>query len=49
MIVSWVQVRQVLPCKNLSRNFIGMEKDAEYFEIAKHRNENHIVQLSLIT
>ena len=24
-------------CKNLGRNFIGIEKDAEYFEIAKNR------------
>ena len=26
-------------CKNLNRNFIGIEKDAEYFEIAKKRIE----------
>ena len=24
-------------CKNLNRNFIGIEKDAKYFEIAKNR------------
>ena len=24
-------------CKNLNRNFIGIEKDEKYFEIAKHR------------
>lgn len=24
-------------CKNLNRNFIGIEKDAGYFEIAKKR------------
>ena len=28
-------------CKNLNRNFIGIEKDKEYFEIAKKRIENH--------
>ena len=28
-------------CKNLNRNFIGIEKDEKYFEIAKERiNEN---------
>jgi len=26
--------------KNLSRNFIGIEKDAEYFKVAKERIEN---------
>ena len=26
-----------VPCKNLGRNFVGSEKDAEYFEIAKQR------------
>ena len=24
-------------CKNLNRNFIGIEKSSEYFEIAKER------------
>ena len=24
-------------CKNLNRNFIGIEKDEKYFEIAKER------------
>jgi site-specific DNA-methyltransferase (adenine-specific) len=24
-------------CKNLNRNFIGIEKDEKYFEIAKNR------------
>lgn len=28
-------------CKNLNRNFIGMELDEEYFNIAKERIENH--------
>lgn len=28
-------------CKNLNRNFIGIEKDDKYFEIAKNRIENH--------
>lgn len=27
-------------CKNLNRNFIGIEKDKEYFNIAKERIEN---------
>lgn len=27
-------------CKNLNRNFIGIEKDEKYFEIAKNRIEN---------
>jgi len=28
-------------CKNLNRNFIGIEKDPEYFKIAEKRiNEN---------
>lgn len=29
-------------CKNLNRNFIGIEKDLGYFEIAKSRIENNI-------
>ncbi len=29
-------------CKNLNRNFIGMELDETYFEIAKDRIENHV-------
>ena len=28
-------------CKNLNRNFIGMELDEEYFNLAKERIENH--------
>ena len=31
-------------CKNLNRNFIGMELDEEYFEIAKERIEKHGVE-----
>ena len=31
-------------CKNLNRNFIGIEKDDKYFEIAKQRIENGFVQ-----
>ena len=27
-------------CKNLNRNFIGIEMDDKYFEIAKERIEN---------
>ena len=30
-------------CKNLNRNFIGIEMDNKYFELAKNRIENHIV------
>ena len=32
-------------CKNLNRNFIGIEKDDKYFEIAKNRIEQHIPPL----
>lgn len=32
-----------IACKNLNRNFIGIEKDEEYFKIAKDRIENHQV------
>jgi site-specific DNA-methyltransferase (adenine-specific) len=32
-------------CKNLNRNFIGMELDETYFEIAKNRIENHVVAI----
>jgi len=35
-------------CKNLNRRFIGIEKDAEYFEIAKTRIENHKPQMELL-
>jgi site-specific DNA-methyltransferase (adenine-specific) len=34
-------------CKNLNRRFIGIEKDDKYFEIAKQRIENTIVEKSL--
>ena len=30
-------------CKNLNRNFIGMELDEDYFNVAKDRIENHVV------
>ena len=30
-------------CKNLNRNFIGIEKDEKYFDIAKNRIQNHQV------
>ena len=30
-------------CKNLKRNFIGMELDEDYFKVAKERIENHEV------
>ena len=35
-------------CKNLNRKFIGIELDENYFNIAKDRIENHIVQEELI-
>jgi site-specific DNA-methyltransferase (adenine-specific) len=31
-------------CKNLNRNFIGIEMDDGYFEIAKKRIEDTIVE-----
>jgi len=34
-------------CKNTGRNFIGIEKDDEYFGIAKERLERHKSQMSL--
>ena len=34
-------------CKNLDRNFIGIELDEKYFKIAKDRIENHWVQKRL--
>lgn len=33
-------------CKNLNRNFIGIELDETYFNIAKERIENHKVNLT---
>ncbi len=35
-------------CKNTNRNFIGIELDKEYFEIAQKRIEDHKVQLALL-
>lgn len=35
-------------CVNTNRNFIGIELDDEYFEIAKQRIESHEVQLGWI-
>lgn len=32
-----------IACLNLNRNFIGIEKDSTYFELAKNRIENHII------
>ena len=34
-------------CKNLNRNFIGIELDEEYFKIAQSRIKNHEPQLTL--
>jgi site-specific DNA-methyltransferase (adenine-specific) len=36
-----------IACKELDRNFIGIELDKKYFNIAKDRIENHKVQESL--
>jgi len=33
-------------CKNLKRNFIGIEKDDKYFEVAKKRIEEHLTTAS---
>ena len=33
-------------CKHLNRNFIGIEKDSEYFEIAKNRINNNDFNLT---
>ena len=32
-----------IACLNLNRKFIGIEKDKNYFNIAKNRIENHII------
>ncbi len=34
--------------KNLNRNFIGIEKSKEYFELAKDRINNHVVQKEML-
>lgn len=36
-----------IACKHLNRNFIGIELDPNYFEIAKNRIENEPTQLTL--
>ena len=36
-----------IAAKNLNRNFIGIEKDDNYFKLAKRRIENHLPQLKL--
>ena len=35
-------------CKNLNRNFIGIEMDDNYFKIASERINNHTVQTKLL-
>ena len=35
-------------CKNLNRDFIGIELDKKYFDIAKERIENHKIQESFV-
>lgn len=38
----WKSVEDYLTCKNLNREFIGIEKDEKYFKIAKERiNPTH--------
>jgi len=34
-------------CVNTNRNFIGIELDDKYFEIAKERIESHEVQIGM--
>ena len=34
-----------IACKNLGRNFIGIEKDDKYFEVAKNRINNHLTSV----
>jgi site-specific DNA-methyltransferase (adenine-specific) len=36
-----------IACLNLNRDFIGIEKDDKYFEIAKNRIKNHNIQTEL--
>lgn len=36
-----------IACINTNRNFIGMELDNEYFEVAKKRIEEHCTQISI--
>lgn len=36
-----------IACKNLNRNFIGIELNEEYFNVAKKRIDNHTPQLKL--
>jgi len=36
-----------IACKNLNRNFIGIEKDDKYFEIACKRINDHLPQISM--
>ena len=36
-------------CKNLNRDFIGIELDETYFNIAKQRIENHLLAEGIIT
>lgn len=55
-IISWSSVNDTVldlmmgsgttgvACKNLNRNFIGIEKDETYFNLAKNRIENHVVE-----
>ena len=37
-----------IACKNLKRNFIGIELKEEYFNLAKNRIESHKVRTSLV-
>ena len=36
-----------IACLNTKRQFVGIELDENYFEIAKNRIKNHPLQLSL--
>ena len=37
-----------IACLNTKRNFIGIEKDEHYFQVAQDRIENHIIPLDKI-
>jgi site-specific DNA-methyltransferase (adenine-specific) len=38
-----------IACKNTDRKFIGIESNSDYFNIAKERIENHVVQYNMFS
>ena len=38
-----------IACKNTDREFIGIESNSDYFNIAKERIENHVVQFDMFS